>query len=119
MRVSLLILAVATFLLSTAGAQTPAPVPQQNVKAGETLYLKDGCYQCHGYSGQNGPGARLVPMRMYATQFMSYVRNPARMPPYSVKVVPDVQLLDIYAYIQTLKPSVTAKDIPLLNQLLK
>src|SRR5215471_13342559 len=113
------ILAVAALFLNTATAQTTSPAAQGNAKAGEALYLKYGCYECHGYSGQNGPGAKLVPMRMNATQFMSYVRNPARMPPYSAKVVPDAQLSDIYAYIQTLKPSATAKEIPLLNQLLK
>src|SRR5262245_1804164 len=117
MRRSLLILPVATLLLAVAGAQTTPPAPQGNVKAGEALYLKYGCYECHGYSGQNGPGARLVPMRMNMTQFMSYVRNPARMPPYSATLVTDAQLADIYAYIQTLKVSPAAKDIPLLNQL--
>ena len=34
-------------------------------------------------------------------------------------VAPDAQLSDIYAYIQTLKPAPSAKDIPVLNQLLK
>ena len=58
-------------------------------------------------------------MRMNATQFMSYVRNPARMPPYTAKVVTDAQMADIFAYIQTLKVSPAAKDIPLLNQLLR
>ena len=40
-------------------------------------------------------------MRMNATQFTAYVRNPARMPPYSTKVLTDAQVTDIYAYIQT------------------
>src|ERR1051326_4619982 len=115
MRRFMLILAVATVLLAVAGAQTTTAALQGNVKGGEALYLKYGCYEWHRYSGQNGPGARLGPMRMNMTQFMSYVRNPARMPPYSAKVVTDAQLADIYAYIQTLKTSPAAKDIPLLN----
>ncbi len=121
MKTSVLVPVLAAFFLQTAAAQTNSATAatQGNPKAGEALYLKYGCYQCHGYSGQNGPGARLVPVRMNATQFTSYVRNPARMPPYSVKVVPDAQLADIYAYIRTLKLSPAAKDIPLLNQLNK
>lgn len=93
-----------------------AALQQANPKAGQEMYVKYGCYSCHGYSGQNGPGTRLVPLRMNVTQFTSYVRNPVRMPPYSAKVMPDAQVADIYAYIETLKPSPAAKDIPLLNQ---
>src|SRR5215510_3198540 len=118
MRQLLLILTVSAFILPASAAQTPTPATQRNT-TGEALYFKFGCYACHDYSGQNGPGARLVPMRMSAPQFLSYVRNAARMPPYTTKVVTDAQMSDIYAYILTLKASPAARDIPLLNQLLK
>lgn len=115
----LLIPVIVALVLPMATAQTPAPAgPQGNVKSGGVLYFKYGCYECHGYSGQNGPGTRLVPMRMNVTQFTSYVRNPVRMPPYTAKLVTDPQMADIYAYIQSLKTSPAAKDIPLLNQIL-
>jgi mono/diheme cytochrome c family protein len=87
---------------------------------GKELYLKYTCYGCHGFSGQNGPGLRLVPMRMTQANFTNLVRSPGapqRMPPYSAKVLSDAQLGDIWAYLKTLKDAPAAKDIPLLQAL--
>jgi mono/diheme cytochrome c family protein len=121
------VLGVASLAFSIPPAlkgQTAAPVLQKgaattgNVKNGGELYLKYSCYACHGYSGQNGPGTRLVPSRMSLQGFTSYIRNPRQMPPYTAKVVPDAEAADIFAYLQTLPRSPSAKDIPLLNQIL-
>ena len=80
--------------------------------------MKYTCYGCHGFSGQNGPGARLVPMMMNQANFTNYVRNPRtrQMPSYSTKVLTDAQLGDVYAYIKTLPNAPAAKDIPALEQ---
>ncbi len=89
-----------------------------NSAAGKDLYMKYSCYACHGFSGQNGPGARLVPMRMTTGAFTAYVRSPRmrQMPSFSTKVLSDQQLADIHAYIKTLPESKPAKDIPALAQ---
>jgi mono/diheme cytochrome c family protein len=89
-----------------------------NAAAGKDIFLKYTCYGCHGFSGQNGPGARLVPMRMTQSGFVNYVRNPRtrQMPSYSAKVLSDAQLGDVYAYVKTLATSRAAKDISELNQ---
>jgi mono/diheme cytochrome c family protein len=102
----------------------PAAAIAQSAGSGKSLYNdKYMCYTCHGYSGQNGPGARLVPMKMSETAFIAYVRNPGqpnRMPSFSAKVVSDAQLADLYAYIKSLPDSSPdAKKVPLLNELLK
>src|SRR5205814_6347629 len=99
MKLAVLTLVAARLILPAVLVQTPTPSTQGNAKTGEALYFKYGCYECHGYSGQNGPGARLVAIRMTMTQFVSYVRNPTRMPPYTAKVVSDAQMADLYAYI--------------------
>jgi len=85
---------------------------------GKDLYMKYSCYACHGFSGQNGPGARLVPMRMTTASFTAYVRSPRtrQMPSFSARVLPDSQLADIHAYVKTLPDSKPAKDIPALSQ---
>jgi ubiquinol-cytochrome c reductase cytochrome c subunit len=85
---------------------------------GKDLYMKYSCYACHGFSGQNGPGARLVPMRMTTSAFTAYVRSPRtrQMPSFSAKVLSDPQLADIHAYMKTLPDSKPAKDIPALGQ---
>ena len=93
---------------------------QGDAKRGEKLFKDYSCYACHGFSGQNGPGARLVPMKMATVAFIAYVRNPPRanqMPSYSTKVLSDQQMADIWAYLKTLPDSPPAKDIPLIEEL--
>ena len=89
-----------------------------DAKAGKDLFVKYSCYACHGFSGQNGPGAHLVPMKMTSAGFIAYVRSPRtrQMPSYSAKVLPGGQLGDIYAYIKTLPDSPPAGSIPALDQ---
>lgn len=118
-------------VLLTLTAAGLAMAQSGNAANGKTFYnTKYRCYSCHGYSGQNGPGARLVPMKMTEAQFAAFVRHPRdpapglspagqqnRMQPYTAKVLPDSELADIYAYIKTLPDSPPAKSIPLLNEL--
>lgn len=108
-------------MLAAAAALFVEWLPAQeggNAEAGKDVFMKYTCYGCHGFSGQNGPGARLVPMRMTQTGFVNYLRSPRtrQMPSYSTKVLSDAQLGDVYAYIKTLPASRAAKDIPELNQ---
>src|SRR5260370_38542227 len=96
----------ALLLVVTADAQALAG----HATKGKELYLKYSGYACHGFSGQNGPGARLVPMKIAQAGFVSYIRNPPRpnlMPSYSAKAVPDAEMADIYAYIKSLPDSAT------------
>ncbi len=113
-----LMLPVAAAKAQTPGVASQPTRPAGNAVNGRDLYLKYSCYACHGYSGQNGPGTRLVPARMSAPAFTAYVRNPRQMPPYTAKVVPDAELGDIWAYLQTLPRSPSPRDIPLLTQIL-
>ncbi len=77
------------------------------------------CYSCHSFDGHGGAGARLVPMPLNQAAFMAFVRHAGRMPTYGPKVISDAQLADIYAYIKTLPTSPDAKNIPLIQELLK
>ena len=110
-------------LFAAAALLLPAvfPAHAQNGDAakGKDLFLKYSCYACHGFSGQNGSGARLVPMKMTSRAFVAYVRAPRtrQMPSFSAKVLSDQQLTDIHAYVKTLPESKPAKDIPAIEQL--
>jgi mono/diheme cytochrome c family protein len=108
-------------LLVAAAAQAQAPVAG-DAKHGKELFVKYSCYACHGFSGQNGNGARLVPMKFPQAGFIAYVRNPPRanqMPSFSAKVLADKDLADIYAYIKTLPDSAPpAESVPILSQIL-
>src|SRR5215471_15840306 len=89
-----------------------------NLENGKRLYLKNGCYQCHGQSGQGGlAGARLAQTKLSQAAFTAYVRNPAPggMPPYRAQVMSDQELADVWAYIKTFPEPPPVKSIPLLN----
>ena len=98
-------------------------VPEQT-KAGDAangkrLFLRDGCYQCHGYAGQGGlAGARLAQTKLTQEAFTAFVRNPAPggMPPYRAPLISDQELADVYAYIKTFPEPPAAKSIGILNQ---
>lgn len=88
-----------------------------NVENGKKLYLKYGCYECHGYNGQGGAGARLAPKVMSTAALIKYVRHPSgAMPPYTAKVASDQDLADIRAYLATMPEPPPLKSIPILNQ---
>src|SRR5262249_54226224 len=101
----------------------PAPninLPPGDAKRGETYYAKYGCWECHGYTGQTGNGARLATTVLNANGFVNYIRSPRtnQMPLYSAKVISDQDGADLYAYIKTFKKPPEAKDIPLLQQII-
>src|SRR5207237_10594473 len=103
-------LSVAMILMlgSVLGAQTGAPaqnnaVPKGDAANGKKIFASYGCYQCHGYEGQGGVGARLAPKPLAYQAFTKYLRHPTRdMPPYTEKVVKDQEVADIYAYLSSI-----------------
>ncbi|HWF12576.1 MAG TPA: cytochrome c [Candidatus Acidoferrales bacterium] len=89
-----------------ARAQEPkaANAPAGNVENGKRLFMKDGCYECHGREGQgsNMSGPRIAPNPPPLDVILGYVRKPTgEMPPYTAKVISDSELTDIYAYLQS------------------
>ena len=109
--------------LLLAGLLLTAPAWAQGVagnpEAGKRIYMKNGCYQCHGTVGQGTiAGARIGPPPLSAQGLIRYVRRPAgQMPAFTEKVMSDRQLTDVYAFLKTIPPPKPSKDIPLLNDL--
>ena len=107
------------FLIALAVATSAAllaQAPKGDAKNGQKLFENYGCYQCHGHVGQGGAGARIAPKPIPWAAFSKYVRQPTdQMPPYTAKVVPDNQLADIYAYLETIPAAPPVKSVPLLN----
>jgi mono/diheme cytochrome c family protein len=90
-----------------------------NADNGKKIFVKNGCYQCHGYVGQGGvAGARLAQTKLPLAGFTAYVRNPppGGMPPFRAKIMSDQELADVWAYIKSIPEPKPVKDIPLLNE---
>jgi ubiquinol-cytochrome c reductase cytochrome c subunit len=85
---------------------------------GKQLYVKNGCWQCHGFVGQGGgAGPALVPNVMPLEAMSSFVRNSNRaMPPYREAVLPEADLAEIHAYLTSVAKAPDPKSIPLLSQ---
>jgi ubiquinol-cytochrome c reductase cytochrome c subunit len=133
---ALALLAVAVLAATSLAATAPEPAvaaatpvataPPGNdssIATGKTLFNTVGCWSCHGFNGQgamsrgiaSGPhiNARVLP----EAAFIHQLRAPSGvMPPYTVDVLSDEQVRDIYHYLGSLPAPAPLKDIPLLNQ---
>jgi mono/diheme cytochrome c family protein len=117
--------AAAAFAVAVLGAgavsiATAQDAPQGNVADGKRVYLADGCFTCHGRSGQGGAYNAPVPILAHTALpldgFKGQVRNPSDdMPAYSDAVLSDKDIADIYAFVQSLPGPSVAKDIAILN----
>jgi mono/diheme cytochrome c family protein len=105
---------LAAALALSSGIALAQSAPAGDAVRGKDIYVRDGCYACHGYQGQgSNAGSRLVPTPFAA--FAHQVRDPrARMPAYSPLVMSDQDVADIYAFLLTLPKARTVAETPLL-----
>jgi mono/diheme cytochrome c family protein len=100
---------------STQAAPAAQPAPAGNADNGKKIFTSYGCYQCHGFVAQGGPGGRLAPRPIAFTTFSRYIRRPTgQMPPYTAKIVSDQEVADIYAFLLTIPAPPAASSIPIL-----
>ena len=94
------------------------PAFAASAEKGKADFMKYGCWQCHGMVGQGGvTGPKLAPDPLPFEALSAFIRSSNRtMPPYMEAVLPNDDLADIYAYLQSIPKGKDAKDIPLLNQ---
>jgi len=113
----------AAVLLGVGSLTAPAhaqEAPAGDAAKGKRIYLADGCFTCHGRSGQggayNGPAPFLAKTQMPFDGFKGQLRAPSNdMPAYSDAVMSDQDIADIYAFVQSLPGRGNAKDIAILN----
>ena len=102
-------------------AQAPAAKeskPAEDADKGKRLYATYGCYECHGYQGQGSTaaGPRIAPAPIPRDAFLAYVRQPSgEMPPYTERVISDVELADIRAFLATIPKGPNPSEVPLLK----
>jgi mono/diheme cytochrome c family protein len=89
---------------------------------GKTVFMRVGCYTCHGTVGQGGAGARLAPSTMPLAAMQVWVRGGSPgwsiargMPAFPAAVISDNELADVQAYLSSLPPPPKADDIALLR----
>ena len=97
------------------------PALAASAEKGKTLFVTNGCWQCHGFQGQGSVatsnGKVLAPDPLPWDTFSSFIRTSnTGMPPYSAKVLPDEDLADIHAYLSSIPKPADYKSIPLLAQ---
>src|SRR5262249_47355725 len=109
--VSVLVFA-AGLLFGNAAAAEPSAAN------GHMLFVKVGCFGCHGYVGQGGAaGPRIAPDPVPFDGLTAFVRTTnGAMPPYPAPLLSDNDLADIYAYLQSIPRPPALADVPLLKQ---
>lgn len=97
-----------------AGASSTATASEK----GKQLFVRNGCWQCHGFVGQGGiAGPALRPNVMPLDAMSNFIRNSKRqMPPYSEAMLPSADLAEIHAYLTSVPAPADPKSVPLLNQ---
>jgi ubiquinol-cytochrome c reductase cytochrome c subunit len=106
------------FIPSNLLAQAPGQAPTGSAESGYQAYMKYQCYTCHGTIGQGGgaAGPRIAPNPFPWAAFEVQVRKPRLdMPAYREAFVSAQELADMYAYLLSIKPAPTPKEIELLN----
>jgi mono/diheme cytochrome c family protein len=102
------------FVLAALPARVQAqPQRAQNAPAGDAAkgqqaFSTHMCATCHGPEGQGAVGPQIAPPGRAFPDFVQKVRQPAgKMPPFSAQALPDSDLTDIYAYLQSLNSNAT------------
>jgi mono/diheme cytochrome c family protein len=106
-------------ILLLGAISAAAQAPTASAERGKKVYQDKWCHSCHGTVGQGGErgaGPRIAPNPFPYEAFAMQTRRPrANMPRYPVEVLSDQEMADIYAYIASIKPGPSAKDLPLLR----
>ncbi|MEQ5842970.1 c-type cytochrome [Paraburkholderia acidicola] len=96
----------------------PSRGASDDLERGRALYVKKGCYECHGYAAQGAllTGPALGPSPVPLPAMIAYVRAPkGQMPPYSAKILSDGDAADIHAWLASVPSSPALEHVPLLG----
>jgi mono/diheme cytochrome c family protein len=113
------VLGAAALMLAAlpAGGQD---APKGDAANGKRVFVAVGCHYCHGRAGQGGalnyPAPPLAKTELPFDGFKGVLRESLRdMPAYVEAVLPDKDVADMYAFLQSLPGRRPAKDIAILN----
>ena len=86
-----------------SGQAAPDAGPQGDPVRGQQLFFINGCNVCHGDQGEGGIGLPIAGTALPLEEVISQYRNPRdQMPVFPPDVIPDEDIADTYAWLQTL-----------------
>ena len=113
--VSLATASLAGLSSASFAQEAPAGDAARGFKA-YTHHLCDTCHGSVGQGGERGAGPKIAPGVWPYPAFAQQTRKPRQvMIPYSEKTLTEKDLVDIHAYLRTIKNPPAAKDVPLLK----
>jgi mono/diheme cytochrome c family protein len=93
----------AALLAAALASVVPVLTSAAPAAADRELFVRYGCYQCHGYEGQGGEALRIAPSPYPFDAFAAKVRKPANeMPAYAPEVLSDADLQALYRYVRAI-----------------
>ena len=117
-----LLAASALLCFASLAAAQSARTDRAAAANGESVFLRVGCFTCHGTVGHGGAGPRLAPNTLPLAGFTTWVRNGtpgwsfgSGMPAFPTSVISDAELADVRAYLASLPPPRPVAEIPLLT----
>lgn len=103
--------------LGVSVAAPPHTALSASAARGRQLFMTVGCYQCHGHNAEGTVGPRLAPNILTREVLTAILRHPLNvMPVYTAKILPDADVADLYAFLNSIPQPKAVADIPLLNQ---
>ena len=107
-------------LVSLAAAQSARP-ERAAIANGQSVFMRVGCFTCHGTVGHGGAAPRLAPNTLPLEGFTTWVRNgtpgwtvASGMPAFPASVLSDAELADVRAYLASQPAPPSLASIPLL-----
>ena len=112
------VLKLSLALLAAGAVMGGGAAVAASAEKGKDAYVKNGCWQCHGFLGQGGiAGPKLAPDPLPLEGLSAFIRSSnGPMPPYTEKVLSNEDLADIHAYLSSIPKALDYKTIPLLSQ---
>jgi len=110
-------------LVGTGAVFGQTSKPAGDPKVGRALFMRVGCYECHGTvaqgsgrRGSGGWGPMLAPKPLPFNTVLAQLRTPSdEMPAYSSLIVSDRDVANIYAYLVSIPAGKSASDIQMLR----
>ena len=110
-------LATAALTLWACSTIAAADETKPSVARGRDIFMKVGCYHCHGTHGQgSGAGLKLAPDPLPTEAIAQFIRaTTSTMPAYSEHILSDSQIADIAAYLGSIPAARSPDAIPALK----